>query len=556
VIAFAFTFPIGRYHATPWGRNVNEADVAWPPEPVRILRALIAAWWRKADHHTFPKAALDDLIDALAQEAPLFHLPDAVHSHIRAYMPLKKLNETTLLDKKALIYDAFYRLDRNAELVAIWPMVEISDAQRDLAAHLLGRIGYLGRAESWADARIAINSFSKINAGPRALVGQDIHTDTGELLQFCHDNVSVPFDVTLSVTPQRWTEIRKVLLESLKAKAKKREREIAEATLPERLADALAIDTSEWRNAGWSSPPPLRKLIYDRPAVGPLPQRRAVKPIVSREKQPGHPEVARFVLAGRPQPRVEETLRVAEIARMALNSIKQDDEVPPIELRYDGSAPSKGDPEQEYAFYLPEDADGDGLIDHLIVYCRQGFSSRAKWRLDRLTKLWIEHGRPDEDGERGRKEWRLALEDIASPEDFYNVSGLLRPAQTWHSVTPLLKNRFDQGRPRAFEALVESYRGQIIKEWTHRPHDLPPPNVEPLVDAWNTSRFMVQIGGRSLSTLSFTRTRRGRAQPDTAGGSFRLTFEKEIPGPIALGWGSHFGLGLFTGRNALCDIAP
>ena len=35
--------------AIPVGRNVNEADIAWPPEPWRLLRALVAAWWRKGD---------------------------------------------------------------------------------------------------------------------------------------------------------------------------------------------------------------------------------------------------------------------------------------------------------------------------------------------------------------------------------------------------------------------------------------------------------------------------------------------------------------------------
>jgi len=24
-------FPAGRYHANPWGRNVNEGEVEWPP---------------------------------------------------------------------------------------------------------------------------------------------------------------------------------------------------------------------------------------------------------------------------------------------------------------------------------------------------------------------------------------------------------------------------------------------------------------------------------------------------------------------------------------------
>src|SRR6266478_887764 len=30
MIALSFRFPAGRYHATPWGRHVNEAAPAWP----------------------------------------------------------------------------------------------------------------------------------------------------------------------------------------------------------------------------------------------------------------------------------------------------------------------------------------------------------------------------------------------------------------------------------------------------------------------------------------------------------------------------------------------
>src|SRR6185312_14676622 len=444
--------------------------------------------------------------------------------------------------------DAFYRLDRDAELIAIWPTVALDDTQRDLAAHLLERIGYLGRAESWAEARIADPGFGRINAGPRDLAEQDIVTDAGEVLRLHNDGASIPFDATLSATPQRWAEMRRGLLEGLKAR--KDGREIAKATLPERLADALAIDTSDWRKAGWSSPPPLRKVVYDRPAVGPLPSGRPARPTASRDTQPGHPEVARFVLAGRPQPRIEETLRIAEIARAALMSIKQDDERPPIELSgRDENGPLRGDPEHAHAFYLPEDADGDGLIDHLVVYCRRGFSARAKWRLDRLTRLWIEHGRADEEGERGRKEWRLALEDIAAPEAFHEVSGLLRPARAWRSVTPLLKNRFDKIRPRGFDALVESYRKQVVGEWAKRFPGSLPPEVSPVVDVTNVARFVVYGGGRELSLLSFARARHRRAgpKPDTSGGSFKLSFgDREVPGPIALGWGAHFGLGLFT----------
>ena len=39
MLAISFTFHAGRYHATPWGRHVNEADVAWPPDLWRPLPA-------------------------------------------------------------------------------------------------------------------------------------------------------------------------------------------------------------------------------------------------------------------------------------------------------------------------------------------------------------------------------------------------------------------------------------------------------------------------------------------------------------------------------------
>ena len=40
----AFRFPLGRYHANPWDRAVNEGATEWPPSPWRILRALVATW--------------------------------------------------------------------------------------------------------------------------------------------------------------------------------------------------------------------------------------------------------------------------------------------------------------------------------------------------------------------------------------------------------------------------------------------------------------------------------------------------------------------------------
>ena len=47
MLAIEFKFLAGRFHATPWGRQVNEGAVEWPPSPWRLLRALIAVWHLK-----------------------------------------------------------------------------------------------------------------------------------------------------------------------------------------------------------------------------------------------------------------------------------------------------------------------------------------------------------------------------------------------------------------------------------------------------------------------------------------------------------------------------
>jgi CRISPR-associated protein Csb2 len=49
----------------------------------------------------------------------------------------------------------------------------------------------------------------------------------------------------------------------------------------------------------------------------------------------------------------------------------------------------------------------------------------------------------------------------------------------------------------------------------------------------------------------FVRTRQNSRAPGPPPGLFRLTltFEKAVEGPLCLGWGCHFGLGLFAARE-------
>ena len=77
-------FLAGRFHATPWGRNVNEGVPEWPPSPYRLLRALYDTWKRKRPDWAVDR--VEPLFAALASETPHFHLPPATASHTRAFL--------------------------------------------------------------------------------------------------------------------------------------------------------------------------------------------------------------------------------------------------------------------------------------------------------------------------------------------------------------------------------------------------------------------------------------------------------------------------------------
>ena len=59
-------FAANRFHATPWGRHVNEGVPEWPPSPYRLMRALYDAWKRK--HPALTEAEVGEVITALSEK--------------------------------------------------------------------------------------------------------------------------------------------------------------------------------------------------------------------------------------------------------------------------------------------------------------------------------------------------------------------------------------------------------------------------------------------------------------------------------------------------------
>ncbi len=494
MLALSFTFPAGRYHATPWDRHVNEGAVAWPPEPWRILRALIATW-----HHKIKPAGKHDestmlgLIESLAEELPEYRLPAASHSHTRHYMPQFAANKTSL------IFDAFAAVGRDDPLVVVWPTLVLPDDQRKLLDDLLAVLGYLGRAESWVEAqRITKASESNCKPGTDAL-----DTTTGEL----HGE-----KVTLYVpyASDEYEKLREGFLPDKKAEKK------LGKTLPDNLLDALSVDTADLRKQGWNQPPAVRKVSYLRPVDALKPRR-----IIHKTHVPGA-TTASFILAGKPLPRVEDSLRIGELMRSAVMSrsrkVLGEDQIPPNFSGHDLPAGNR----HRHAFYLPWDSNGDGMIDRLLIHVPDGMDMPQQRVLESLNRIWSRDG----------GEWRLALEGIGGIE----TGGVLMwKSLTWDSVTPYL-------HPWHFKKRF-SVEDQIRRECRER--GLPEPvALESFVE--------VDVGkNRKRSSIHFKRfrLRRGVTQPDRLGSFWRLTFPELVEGPLALGFACHFGLGLFLPRQ-------
>lgn len=511
MLAIELTFPGGRYHATPWGRHVNEADVAWPPEPWRLFRALIATWHRKLDAARYPRDRLVALLTHLAEAAPpKMRLPeDVIHAHTRHYMPGKN-------DKRTLIFDAFVRLSPDDPLVMAWPELDLDEEHRGLLDELLAAMSYFGRAESWVLARRADWS-GAFNCLPDA---PEVDTDTGEVLG----------EIVRLLTPRTPDDYRVFRDERLRVNGRAPAK--LERSLPDDWLAALSLDTPDWQGAGWNVPPAARVVTYRRPADAlPAVARRIRARSAAIVPKTPTPTTARFALYGNPLPRIEDALRVGEALRSAVmgraKRLLGADAVP-AELS------GHGLPEENrhgHAFWLP-DPDRRGIVDHVIVHAPDGFGPDAVRVLAAVDQVRWGDGEP----------LRILLEAIGPASLFAGLSPLMGESIVWRSITPYLHPwHLKKAEQRSAEALYAAWIGQLRREWAARAQDSPSLVGLELLEA-------ADFGGRRLMPIQYRRFRRkrGLSQPDTLGRMVELRFAGPVRGPVALGFGCHFGLGLFV----------
>lgn len=500
MVALRFQFPGGRYHATPWGHHVNEGLVEWPPSPWRLARALLSVGFARRGwiEGSLPPEALE-LASALASTLPTYALPTASMAHTRHYMPIGA--------KTTKVFDTFAYIGA-AELWVRWD-VELSAGARALLAVLAGDLPYLGRAESWVECRLfdALPVGVAINAVPVA-PGE---SSEGAVL------VLAPVS---AVAYDSWREKAVALATAGLAKTKSKK---VEATYPANLLSALLVRTGELQTSGWTRPPGSRDVLYRIPerALQAAPNVRSAR---ARTELPF--EFALYSVTGDSErgtlrPRVEQTLTVAETLHFAL--AKQLDGVicPEIVGRDADDRPLVG---HRHAHVLPLDTDGDRRLDHILVWAPMGMGIDAREALSGVRRVW------DRDHD------AAAFVQLAGAGGRHEIVAALHALKcracdastTWTSTTPFIAPRHVKARG------ANTLEGQVVAELASR--GLPAPRE-------------VRIGSREALAEAhfhtFVRARRGkrRAPPSTRPVYLSLKFDERVSGPLALGYGAHFGLG-------------
>lgn len=530
-------FPGRRYHATPWGNHVNEGQIEWPPSPWRLLRALLSTGHTALHWHGEPLPSVaGSLIEKLAKVLPIYRLPPAIGTHSRHYMPIGILDKGR--EKTTLVFDTWAQIGEG-ELAITWD-VDLSGDESALLSDLATRLGYLGRSESWVQARLSPED-EPLPSWPECRP-----CEQGDMVRQGWEQVSLLAPETAE-SYARWREdaigkaTEKLACPAPGKKSTKMEQQWRNATepFPNDIIACLQVQTSWLQNHGWSQPPGSRRVLYWRPvnaleSGAPKPRSR---PISARPVEAML--LAMSTISGNDHalPSVERTLPQAELLHRALVSVSGKGVLIPDKVLT--GCDENGKPLKEphrHAHLLPLDLNDDGHLDHFIIWAPMGLDATAQEAVRSVRKTYTKGG---------IEPLRLALAGYGTLTDLQKLSGPYgdglrrilgteRGSDRWLSATPFVPPRFLKKRGG------NTLEGQIMAELASRGFPM----------SINIRVIDPRESMQSLRRRHFVRSRRfGPAAPIDCGFSLELHFAEPVSGPICLGYGCHFGLGLFAAAD-------
>ena len=532
-IQIAFQFPASRYHATPFGRHANEGSIEWPPSPWRLLRALTSVGYSSQFWDDLGTDSVGrELIEALASTLPIYCLPKLVGSHSRHFMPIleKKTDPKTFLElKNTLILDTFGKISPDEELRVKWDVELRTDAEC-LLDKLCKNMNYLGRSESWVISRRVV----------------ELEDSTDEFRCFPVQDSRKPIKngeqeqvAVLVATPP---------IEYLKWRKKELTGPMCGNSMdsyPKDLIECIQKETDWWQKKGWQLPPGSRQVFYWRDVDSISITAPAIRRKVSL------PKVKSMLLSvtnksgnNSALPPVTRALPQAELLHQTLVGIA-------IKRGYPSSVLTGCDQKQNplkeahtHAHIVPLDLDEDGHIDHILIWANQYLDHAVQSVIRRARKTFTKGGADP---------LRLGVAGYGNPAKISIVPmngnsawsiAVRHGSRVWESYTPFVLPRYLKKRGK------NSFEGQIQAELISR--DLPQAKVVKRI--W--PKYPSRTDSNMVNRDEYDRfrhyvliRRKGPRPPQPIPFAVRLEFDEPIKGPLCLGYGSHYGLGVFKAVN-------
>jgi CRISPR-associated protein Csb2 len=479
----------GRFHATAWGRHVNEAVPEWPPSPFRLARALVDAWYRK--HDDIPASLMEQLLGSMAVP-PLFYLPPARASHTRSYLAQHSEDPT---DKK-LVFDGFAVVEPEDRVLVGWPDLALEANEAAALQCLLTSLNYLGRSESWVEARLIDDRDVTWNCVP---LGEGQVPNGKEVVRVAGVVPPVAF-------VSRGFEIA--------ARRKGKARQLG-------WLEALTWGSSEAIEHTMNRPPALEPLFYLR-ELDALDARASFA-----ERQPSRSiEAVLFAVESKVKAPITDALWIAEQVRVNLmGALKKEVGERAISTTFSGKdrygAPAKG---HRHLSILPLDTEHTGYVDALLLTSSVPLTPAEQRAIDSVRPIWRRSDHP------------LVL----TPLRYGSRFEVLTRSNVVESVTPFVPTRH---RRKTRDADEMTWLAKQVALECERRGLSTPSHVEGIAGP--------NLSHRRARWLDFRRARKDDA-PRLAFG-LRLTFAEPVLAPFSLGYASHFGLGCFAPPSGTCS---
>lgn len=494
MIAIRFRFPRGRFRATAWGHSQFDGDAEWPPSVWRVVNAIVSTAYTHGAELP-DEERLSRIVAALSSEFPSISVPTGKGGRTQYYVSRpgrstripSPTNPATVPDEgtkpapmTTLVADPFVSVTPVDAVVYEWPGVSLDLGDADYLADVLKSVPYLGRAESVVEADLLADAFD---------------VPVLNLLPARDDQHAFPVIIVCPRTGATLEDITEEFREQ------GREGRGRRSPIPSQGTVVLYYAASQ--------------LLVDR--ILPAEPLRRATPIPM-------PTVAILAMDGRIPYGVAEVERVARAMRSQL--IRAHDGPSPDISGKDERHRDLRD-QHRHLFIMPYDGDGDGRLDHILLYESGGFPPDVVDALQRVT--WLKNY---EDFHAGVTS--VLLQTIGSTEldcPLYASAG----AYTWRSATPFVPRRYV--RVHSDGSVKDGVEDQVRRELLARGY----PAVESVSVLGDTIRW----AGGTLSARHFhLDPAHGIAKaPSTF---LEITFQAPVVGPLAIGGHSHMGFGILA----------